>query len=163
MPKKYTFLLCVVVVVSVGFFTIYPTLGVKQWVKSISQREVQSDIDKKSSEPDNMESLREYLPKFYDEDNPQSNGIFIDVKYPLLTPKQKNILLQKAEKEGFKIIEQWDLRAWTFLWDKWYPISKAEKQCKEFKNISFVVGCEVNTLFVPESIESTSNQKKKMF
>ncbi len=142
MPKKYTLLLCVIVI-SIGFFAIYPTLGVKYWVKSISQREVQSDLDKKSPKPDDMKNV----PTF-DKDNIKSSGVAVDFKHWPLTKKEEETLLRKAEKEGFKGTQKYP-EVWYFSWDKeysmdkGYPQDKSEKVCEKFRSIPFVDRCQI--------------------
>lgn len=88
----------------------------------------------------------ENLPKF-DKDNPQAKGVFVFFKHWPLKHKQTNLILQTAKEKGFKIKKKSHLlEYWMFLWDKWYPISKAEKVCEKFKSISFVEDCDVDKL-----------------
>lgn len=92
------------------------------------------------------------LPEF-DEDNPQTKGVYVFFKNWPLKHKQTYPILRTARKKGFKIKEKSHLlEYWMFLWDKWYPISKAEKVCDEFKSISFVEYCEVDKLFEAPSL-----------
>ncbi len=153
MPRKYTLLLCVVFV-SVGFLIIYPTLGVKQLVKSISKREVQSDLDKKSPKPDDMENVPEF-----DKDNIQSNGIMLFFKNWPLTLSQENLILKKTKAENLKSKKRyWIFKAWSFSLDKWYPVNEARKVCEKFKDIAFLESCLVST---PVELLSNFNRKYK--
>ncbi len=158
MPKKYTFLLCVVVV-SVGFFTIYPTLGVKQWVKSISQREVQSEdklVLSKSADADN-----EGIPEF-DKDNIQSKGIVLFFKNWPLSLRQENLILKKTKAENLKSKKRyWIFKAWSFSLDKWYPVNEARKVCEKFKDIAFLESCFVNTPEIPAAFFNKRHKKNK--
>ena len=159
MPKAYT-LSIIVVALSVSSFFIYPSLGIKTWVKSFSPPTPERLIKNQSA----VDQLiiknpvsEKNVPEF-DKDNPQSNGIFLIFKHYPLSEKQKSLILQITNKEQLKLENQFvRLKAWAFLWDKWYPAIKAKRVCEKFKSISFVEHCQINQVLEPALEDNPKN------
>ena len=159
MPKAYT-LSIIVVALFVSSFFIYPSLGIKSWVKSFSPPTTERLIKNQSA----IDQLiiknpvsEKNVPEF-DKDNPQSNGIFLIFKHYPLSEKQKSLILQITNKEQLKLENQFfRLKAWAFLWDKWYPVIKAKRVCEKFKSISFVEHCQINQVLEPALEDNPKN------
>ncbi len=134
-----------------------PSTGIKSWFQPSAKRDVSSEAEKPQKKGVLIPKDIKNLPK-YDLKNPQSNGIFVFFKQFPLMKKQRDILLQKAEEEGFKTKERVkEIKAWMFFWDKWYPAVKAKTACDNFKKIPFVTDCDIN-----EILKLHSNTQKSI-